>query len=56
MGVGSRLTRQQLLEALVAPNARIAPGFHAPSAMPPMGSILSRREIRDVVEYLSTLK
>jgi putative membrane-bound dehydrogenase-like protein len=55
-GVGTRLTREQLLQALIEPNARIAPGFFAPSAMPPMGSLLSKREIRDVVEYLSTLK
>jgi putative heme-binding domain-containing protein len=101
-GVASRLTREQLLEALVDPSARIAPGFgpvqvtlknnqklfgtlkeetdsyitidvgaaeprkimkteitkrtNGPSAMPPMGSVLTRREIRDVVEYLSTLK
>ncbi|MEP7345165.1 MAG: HEAT repeat domain-containing protein, partial [Gemmatimonadaceae bacterium] len=101
LGVGSRLTREQLLEALVDPSARIAPGFgvvqltlkngqrvvstlraetdayvvvdagsgtrriaktdiaqrtNGPSAMPPMGTLLTRREIRDVVEYLSTLK
>ena len=99
-GVASRLSREQLLEALVDPSARIAPGFgpvqltlkggkkmfgtlkdetpthvvvdasgdqrvaksditarvNGPSAMPPMGTLLSRREIRDVVEYLSTLK
>ena len=99
--VAGRLTREQLLEALVDPSARIAPGFGAvqvtlkngqgvfgtlreetnayivvdagtaprrimksdiarrtngPSAMPPMGSVLTRREIRDVIEYLSTLK
>ena len=99
--IASRLAREQLLEALVDPSARIAPGFgpvqvtlkngkrtfgtlleetdafitvdagsgparilksdiahrvNGPSAMPPMGSILTRREIRDVVEYLSTLK
>jgi putative heme-binding domain-containing protein len=99
--VASRLSREQLLEALVDPSARIAPGFgpvqvtlkngqkyfgtlkeetesaivvdvspapkrinksdiaqrtNGPSAMPPMGSILTRREVRDVVEYLSTLK
>lgn len=55
-GIGSQLSREQLLEALVDPSARIAPGFGvqgAPSAMPPMGSILTRREIRDVVEFLS---
>jgi quinoprotein glucose dehydrogenase len=99
--VGSRLTREQLLESLVDPSARIAPGFGAvqltlrngqgvfgtlreetnayivvdagtaprrimktdiarrtngPSAMPLMGSVLTRREIRDVIEYLSSLK
>ena len=99
--VGSRLTREELLEALVDPSARVAPGFgpvqialkkgqkyfgtlreetdsyivmdagseqkkimkteiatrvNGPSAMPPMGALLTRREIRDVVEYLSTLK
>ena len=101
MGVASRLAREQLLEALVDPSARIAPGFgpvqltlkngqrmfgtlreeadsyivvdagtepkkilktaiaqrtNGPSAMPAMGTVLPRREIRDVVEYLSTLK
>jgi quinoprotein glucose dehydrogenase len=100
-GVASRLAREQLLEALVDPSARIAPGFgpvmvtlksgqrlfgtlreetdsyivvdagsepkriaktdiaqrtNGPSAMPPMGGVLTRRELRDVVEYLSTLK
>jgi quinoprotein glucose dehydrogenase len=55
--VGARLTREQLLEALVDPSARIAPGFGGPpSAMPPMGALLSRRELRDLVEYLSTLR
>jgi putative heme-binding domain-containing protein len=100
-GVATRLSREQLLEALVQPSARIAPGFgpvqvtlkngqkyfgtlkeetdgyivvdvspapkkiaksdiaqrtNGPSPMPPMGTLLSRRQIRDVVEYLSTLK
>ena len=100
-GVASRLQREQLLEALVDPSARIAPGFgpvqltlkngqkyfgtlkeetdtyvvvdasgepkkviktdiaqrvNGPSAMPAMGTVLTRREIRDVVEYLSTLR
>ncbi|MBW3630639.1 MAG: HEAT repeat domain-containing protein [Gemmatimonadetes bacterium] len=101
-GIGARLTREQLLESLVAPSARIAPGFgtvtvtlrngqtvagalteeddasvtvqaagatprriaksdvanrvNGISAMPPMGGILNRREIRDVVEYLSSLR
>jgi len=101
-GVGRRLTREQILQSLIEPSARIAPGFgnvnvvltdgqevsglllvenekeiqlktneaeplkialsriktrvNAPSSMPPMGSLLSKREIRDVVEFLSSLK
>jgi putative heme-binding domain-containing protein len=101
-GIASRLTGAELLEALVNPSARIAPGFGAvavtlrngrrvegvlheetdtmvmvedganmrhrlekadiasranlPSAMPPMGVILTPVEIRDVIEYLGTLK
>jgi putative heme-binding domain-containing protein len=100
--VASRLPREKLLEALVAPNATITPGFgvivvtqkdgrsvsgmianesdtalviRAPdgvetkveksaiaertppvSMMPPMGALLNPRELRDVVEYLATLK
>jgi quinoprotein glucose dehydrogenase len=99
-GVGARLTREQLLEALVAPNARVAPGYgfvtltlHGGetiagqlleesasnllvqtgagprrveaaritrrtnvSAMPSMADVLTRRELRDVVEYMTTLR
>lgn len=101
-GVGGRLTREQILQALIEPSARIAPGYGSvtvkltngeevtgtlmseneheirlktgdaeplkielsriksrenyPSGMPPMGSLLTKREIRDVVEYLSSLK
>jgi quinoprotein glucose dehydrogenase len=101
-GVGSRLTREELLEALMDPSARIAPGFgivtltlrsgdsvvgrlaeesnevvsvetgegqvsrvpaaditrreNAPSPMPPSQLFLRPREIRDVVEYLSSLR
>jgi quinoprotein glucose dehydrogenase len=55
--IGASLSRRQLLESLVDPSARIAPGFgEGPSAMPPMHLLLSVRELRDVVEYLSTLK
>ena len=100
--VGSDLTREQLLESLVAPSARLAPGYgtvsltlrdgqtlrgtlraetdthlvvateedeptnvaketiaerqDAPSSMPPMGAVLSRREIRDVIAVLTTLR
>ncbi len=101
-GVAGRLTRDQLLEALIEPSARIAPGYgmvslelkngqklngvmqqekpdgylvkvgnrpdtlvkksdvasrvNAPSGMPPMHLLLSKKEIRDVVGYLASLK
>jgi len=101
-GVAGRLTRPQILEALINPSARLAPGFgfvtvtlkngktisgillkenntslvikggeqgnetilkeqiskrvNAASSMPDMKSILSKKEIRDVVSFLSTLK
>ncbi|WP_224998829.1 HEAT repeat domain-containing protein [Cesiribacter sp. SM1] len=101
-GVAAKLSRQQLLEALVDPSARIAPGFgivtldlaggktvsgvlqkenskelvlkignqpdtlirkadvvkqvNASSSMPNMGYLLTKREIRDLVSFLSTLK
>ena len=99
--IGSRLSNEQLLESLVAPSARIAPGYgsvsvtldegevvtgllkeetdesivvqtpaggerripqaeiadrtNAPSAMPPMGSLLTKRELRDVVAFMASL-
>jgi putative membrane-bound dehydrogenase-like protein len=101
-GVATRITRPQILEALVSPSARLAPGFgtvtlelkdgktvsgvlmnedkngltlresgrqntvvpksqvakrtNAASSMPDMKHILSKKEIRDVVSFLSTLK
>ena len=101
-GVASRLTRDQLLEALINPSARLAPGFgtvslklkngksvngilqgetptqvtvkvgdrpdtiirkdqiakrtNAASSMPEMKYLLTKREIRDVVSFLATLK
>jgi putative heme-binding domain-containing protein len=100
--IGATLTREQLLQAMIEPSARIAPGYgtvsltlsdgqevsgiltretaeelvlktsdaeplkvpvsrikkreNYPSSMPPMGSIMSKREIRDVVEFLANLK
>ena len=101
-GVATRLSREQLLEALISPGARLAPGFgmvsiekkdgktvsgiliednktslvlklgdqpnqvipkdqvvkrtDSPSSMPDMKTILSKKEIRDVVSFLATLK
>ncbi len=43
-------------EPLEIPLARIETRQNLPSSMPPMGSILSKREIRDLLEYLSGLK
>jgi quinoprotein glucose dehydrogenase len=100
--IASTLTREQILEALIDPSARIAPGFgnvtltlkggqevfgilaketateltlttsdaeplviatsrivkreNIPSSMPPMGELLSKREIRDLVDFLTGLK
>lgn len=100
-GIGKMLSREELLEALIAPSKRLAPGFGtvtlslhdgetvsgvleketasslflkmgnnpdaeikkstvkdrtmAPSSMPDMKGLLSRREIRDLVSFLATL-
>jgi len=101
-GIANRLNREQLLEALINPSARLAPGFgtvaltlkngktisgvlqdetnkevkvkvgdqpeiiiakdqiakrnNSPSSMPEMRYLLTKREIRDVVSFLATLK
>jgi quinoprotein glucose dehydrogenase len=100
-GVGSRLSREDLLRSMVQPNARIAPGYgtvsltlkngdsvrgvlsaetdtqitvtsggqewivdkseieqrtNSPSGMPAMGDVLSRSELRDLVEFLVSLR
>ncbi|MCE9619790.1 MAG: HEAT repeat domain-containing protein [Planctomycetes bacterium] len=55
-GVAARYDRRGLLESLVTPNAKLAPGFGPISAMPTMTTLLSPREMRDVVAYLATLK
>jgi quinoprotein glucose dehydrogenase len=101
-GVASRLSREQILEALITPSKRIAPGFGvvtielkngkkisgtlqsekedaltiksgqkadtvirrsdintstvSGSSMPPMYLLLSKKEMRDLVSFLSTLK
>ncbi len=100
--IGSILSREQILQAMIEPSARLSPGYgtvsltlndgqnvigilmeeradglilktaeaepmeiplgriskrtNIPSSMPPMGNIMSKREIRDVVEFLANLK
>ena len=100
--IGGKLNRETILEALVKPSHRLAPGYgqvsltlkdgqeisgtlmsenehelvlatsdaeptkvaltrigkreNMPSSMPPMGDILSKREIRDLVEYLAGMR
>lgn len=55
--IASVLSKEEILQALVEPSARIAPGFgQQPSSMPSMSYFLTDREIRDIVSYLHTLK
>jgi putative heme-binding domain-containing protein len=101
-GVAKRLSREQLLQAMIDPSARLAPGYgmvtlelnnkknvsgilqeetsttlrlkfgdkpdtiiqktavrnrkNAMSSMPPMRLLLNKKEIRDVVSFIATLK
>ncbi|MDT7829990.1 HEAT repeat domain-containing protein [Pricia sp. S334] len=100
--IGNILTREQLLESLIEPSKRLAPGYgsvtltlkdgqkvsgileeeteegltlrtnaaepleipagriekreNMPSAMPAMGKLISKRDLRDLIEYLTRLK
>ncbi len=54
--IGSTLSKEEILQALVEPSARIAPGFGSgTSSMPNMSYFLNKNEIRDLVSYLSSL-
>ncbi|MCG2460788.1 HEAT repeat domain-containing protein [Flavobacteriaceae bacterium F89] len=100
--IGSILSREQILQALIEPSARLSPGYgsvslelkdgqkvtgilleehkdelilqtsqaeplevpmarivkrtNIPSSMPPVGDVMSKREIRDMVEFLANMK
>ncbi len=43
-------------EPLKIPKARVSKRENIPSSMPPMGDVMSKREIRDLVEFLANLK
>ncbi len=56
--IGKELNREELLLSLVAPSARIAPGYgepDMPSSMPPMGQTLEKSQLRDLVAFLAKL-
>jgi quinoprotein glucose dehydrogenase len=55
-GIGSRLSPAALAESLLTPDARIAPGYSAPSAMPRMDTLVRPGELRDLVAFLGSLK
>jgi len=52
--VGERLDRAELLESIIHPGSVITEGYGDVSAMPEMTEHLDPREVRDIVEYLST--
>ncbi|MFO0687830.1 MAG: hypothetical protein U0900_03930, partial [Myxococcota bacterium] len=45
-----------VLESVLVPDARIAPGYASPSAMPPIGLALEPAALRDLVAYAMTLE
>ncbi len=65
-GVASRLTKGMLLESLIRPGTKLAKGHpvasqlesaaEPDSIMPPMGTLLTLRELRDLMAFLITLK
>ncbi|WP_281540755.1 HEAT repeat domain-containing protein [Maribacter aestuarii] len=50
------LLRTAEAEPMEVPIARIAKRENSVSSMPPMGRMISKRELRDLMEYLSSLK
>ena len=52
--VGGRLDRAALLESIIRPGAVITEGYGEVTAMPEMTEHLDPRDVRDIVEYLST--
>ena len=57
LGVGQRLSREEILESILDPNAAIAESWPAPaSAMPALRPFLTDEELRDLVHFLATHK
>jgi hypothetical protein len=60
-GIGARKDRGYLVESIVSPNRAYAEGYRPPqggiSAMPEgLADLLTPLELRDVVEFLATLR
>ncbi len=52
-GVGSRLSKLELLQSILDPNARLAEGWKAPvSAMPALSSFMTEEELSDLISFL----
>jgi quinoprotein glucose dehydrogenase len=56
MDVGERLSRSELLQSILEPQAVVAEGYGAFSAMPEMHDVLTPFEVRDIVAYLATCR
>jgi quinoprotein glucose dehydrogenase len=54
-GVGARSDRATILQSVVDPQAVVVEGYGEASAMPNMRQMLTPREVRDLVAYLSSL-
>ncbi len=57
-GIAKTKDEAYIIESLVEPNAKLAESYKATpiSPMPPMGLILKPQELKDLVEFLKTLK
>jgi mono/diheme cytochrome c family protein len=54
-GIGALRSKESLLESVVFPQATVTPGYR--STMPEgVGEILTRRELRDLITYLTELR
>ena len=55
--IAARQSRESIYESLVDPNAKIAEGFQLQaSPMPPMGVLLKKQQLEDLMAYIMTLR